>query len=445
MTGFWCERAVLGDEVATHVTITIDDGRMTSVQPDTDPPPDATRLGGVVLAGFANAHSHAFHRALRGHAQRGRGSFWTWRDLMYSVAGRLDPDRYHRLARAVYGEMVLAGFTSVAEFHYLHHQPDGRPYDDANAMGEALLAAASDAGIRITLLDTLYLHGGSDGDGYRPAEGVQIRYRDRDAAAWAERVDALRPSSGASVGAAVHSVRAVDPAAAAVVAEWAAANDAAVHVHLSEQPAENEACVATHGATPTAVLADAGVLGERTTVVHATHLTDRDLDRLGGARVSACICPTTERDLADGIGPTAELAGRGVRLCVGSDSHAVIDPFEEARALELDERLRSGRRGTHTATGLLRMVTVDGHRGSGWNNVGTIEVGAGADLVAVRLDSVRTAGATDAATVETVVFAASAADVSDVVIDGRHVVVEGRHATIDVAAELSNAIGEVIG
>jgi formiminoglutamate deiminase len=444
VTTYWCERALLDGAVAARVSIEVVEGRISAITPRSDAVPGATRLPGLAVPGLANAHSHAFHRALRGRTQQGPGSFWTWRELMYGVAARLDPDRYHRLARAVFAEMVSAGFTVVGEFHYLHHQPDGTPYDDPNAMSEALLAAATDAGIRITLLDTLYLHGGLGSNGYEPVSGPQVRYRDRDVDAWTDRVSAIPTSAGARIGAALHSVRAVDPTSARMVAAWAADRDAVLHAHLSEQPDENEACLAAHGITPTQLLADAGALNEPTTVVHATHLTGDDIGELGAARVTACICPTTERDLADGIGPTAELVAHGVRLCIGTDSHAVIDPFEEARAIELDERLRSGQRGTHPAADLLDAATLHGHRSLGWDDAGVLEVGARADLVAVRLDSVRTAGSTDDVAVAALVFAATSADVTDVVIDGRHLVADGRHSTIDVAAELTAAIAEVV-
>ena len=231
--------------------------------------------------------------------------------------------------------MALAGVTCVGEFHYLHHAPDGTPYDDPNAMGRAVLAAAGAAGLRITLLDACYLTGGL------------ARFRDRDAAAWAERVDAIAERGASKIGAAIHSVRAVDPDGARVVAEWAGGRP--LHAHVSEQPKENEECLAAHGRTPTGLLADAGALSADFTAVHATHLTDDDVALLGGAGVTACLCPTTERDLADGIGPARRLAEAGARLATGSDSHAVIDPFEEARAIELDERLATGVRGVHHA------------------------------------------------------------------------------------------------
>ena len=372
---------------------------------------DTHRLPGLTVPGLANAHSHAFHRALRGRTHGQRGTFWTWRDRMYAVADRLDPDSYFALAGAVYAEMAQAGIACVGEFHYLHHRPGGAPYPDPNAMGEALLAAAAEAGIRITLLDTCYLAGGVG----RPLEGTQRRFGDGDGARWAERVDALRPAPHARIGAAVHSVRAVPPAEVDTVVGWAARRGAPLHVHLSEQPAENEACLAAYGRTPTRLLAEHGALGPRSTAVHATHLTGADVADLGRSGTYACLCPTTERDLADGIGPAAELAAAGSPLTLGSDSHAVIDLFEEARAVELDERLRSLRRGNFDGAALLRAATVDGHASLGWPEAGRIAAGAPADLVSIRLDTARTAGIDPAQ----VVFAATAADIDTVVVSGR--------------------------
>ncbi len=232
---------------------------------------------------------------------------------MYEVAAALDPEGYHRLARAVLAEMALAGITAVGEFHYLHHGPGGVPYDDPNAMGEALLAAASEAGIRITLLDTCYLHGGI-GEG--PNE-TQRRFSDGDAERWGERAAALAATAGARIGAAVHSVRAVEPEAIAVVAAWAADRDCPLHAHLSEQPAENEACEAAFGVSPTQLLADNGALGPGFTAVHATHLSDEDVGLLGGARCCCCMCPTTERDLADGVGRARDLLDAGASSVAG--------------------------------------------------------------------------------------------------------------------------------
>ncbi len=435
---YWCELALVDGAVRESVRVTIDDGRFASVQIGAEPEPSDRRLRGISIPGLANAHSHAFHRALRSRTQCDGGTFWTWREQMYRAAERLEPDSYHRLARATFAEMALAGITAVGEFHYLHHRPDGGRYAEANAMGHALLSAAAEAGVRITLLDTLYLHGGADRSGPAPLTGVQRRFGDGDAETWADRVGALTPSPTQRIGVAIHSVRAVDPASMRAVASWAGAAGSPLHAHVSEQRAENEQCRAAYGTTPVGVLDDAGALESRFTAVHATHLTDHDVTLLGDSTV--CMCPTTERDLGDGIGPTRQLVDAGAALAVGSDSHAVIDLFEEARAIELDERLRSLERGCHGADRLLAAATVHGHRSLGWDDAGAVEVGHHADLGAVTLDSVRTAGVGVAGALEAVVFAATASDVTDVVADGRHVVTEGRHVDIDVARELHESI-----
>jgi formiminoglutamate deiminase len=426
-----------GDGPRRDVLIEVADGRFTAVTPGVPAPPDAVRLAGLTLPGLADAHSHAFHRALRGRTHQGLGTFWTWRERMYAVADRLDPDRYLALAAATYGEMALAGITCVGEFHYLHHAPGGRPYADPNAMAAALVEAAARAGVRLTLLDTCYLTAGVDG---APLTGPQRRFGDPDAHAWAGRVAALRPDPRRwRVGAAVHSVRAVPADQIPVVAGWAADAAAPLHLHLSEQRAENEACLAHHHRTPTELLADLGALGPGTTAVHATHLTDLDRTLLGDTGTGVCFCPTTERDLADGIGPARPLVDAGAPLSLGSDSHAVIDMFEEARAVELHTRLRDERRGHFTAAELLAAATVAGHRALGWDDAGVIAPGARADLVTVALDRVRTAGTDPAA----IVFTATAADVTAVVVDGRTVAREGHHVSMDVAAALRRSIGEV--
>jgi formiminoglutamate deiminase len=312
-------------------------------------PPGTQRLAGLTLPGLANAHSHAFHRALRGgpggdgsggggpaagtagaHAGRGAGTaggtFWTWRERMYAVAERLDPDNYFALARAVYAETALSGITCVGEFHYLHHAPGGKRYGDQNEMGRVLIEAAAAAGLRITLLDTCYLAGGfAPGGDPVPLAGVQLRFGDGTAAAWAQRVSALGGDSlgmaapHARLGAAIHSVRAVPPGQVPEIMAWSHAHGAPVHAHLSEQPLENAECRAAFGATPAEVLYDAGALGPRTTLVHATHLTEHDVELLGGSLSTVCLCPLTEADLADGVGPAPALAAAGSPLSLGSD------------------------------------------------------------------------------------------------------------------------------
>jgi len=441
---YWAEYAWLDGTVEQGVVLETAGGRITAVRTGVPaPPPGAEPLRGLTLPGLANAHSHAFHRALRGTVQIGSGTFWTWRRVMYSVADRLTPESYFALARATYAEMALAGITCVGEFHYLHHAPGGIPYDDPNAMGHALIAAAAEAGIRITLLDTCYLASGllSARRGKAP-DRHQLRFSDGSAAAWAERAAALVPEGDhARVGAAIHSVRAVPAAELATVADWARERDAPLHVHLSEQPAENDACLAVHDRTPTRLLADHGVLGPGTTAVHATHLTAADVALLGGSGTRVCMCPTTERDLADGIGPAADLMRAGSPLCLGSDSHAVIDLLEEARALELDERLRTRARGHWTASQLLRFATEFGHASLGWPEAGRLEAGRLADFTTVALDSVRTAGPPARLAAQAAVFAATGADVRHTVVGGRHVVRDGVHRSVpDVPAALADAI-----
>lgn len=441
MTRYFCDAAYLGTAPATaDVLVTVEGERFAAVDAGTARPADAVHLRGLTLPGFANAHSHAFHRALRGRAE-GPGTFWTWREQMYALAAVLDPASYRRLATAVFAEMVLAGYTAVGEFHYLHHQPEGGRYEDPNEMGAAVLGAAGAAGIRITLLDVCYLGAGAG----RPLSPAQRRFADAGVEAWAERVGALTAPQGARLGAAVHSLRAVPPPTAGTVAQHARALGMPLHFHLSEQPTENDAVLEAYGATPAALLEEVGALGAGSTAVHATHLTPADIEALGSSRTQVCVCPTTERSLGDGIGPARALADAGSALSLGSDSHAVVDPFEEARALELDERLASGARGRFGTGELLDAACAAGHRAIGWSEAGRIEPGCLGDLVTVSLDSVRLAGAQADDVLEHALFAAGAPDVTDVVVSGRHVVAEGRHVLGDVAHELRGALGDVLG
>ncbi|MFD3611788.1 formimidoylglutamate deiminase [Streptomyces atroolivaceus] len=436
---YWMSHAWLGTHVEPGVLLDVAGGRIAGVRTGIDtPPPGATPLHGLTVPGLANTHSHAFHRALRSTVQVGSGTFWTWRELMYRTASRLTPDTYYDLARATYAEMALAGITAVGEFHYLHHAPGGTPYDDPNAMGEALIAAAAEAGIRITLLDTAYL---AAGFGEKPSRH-QLRFSDTTADAWAERASLLKGDDDLVViGAAIHSVRAVPAGQLATVARWAQERAVPLHVHLSEQTAENDACLAAHGRTPARLLADHGVLGPHTTGIHNTHLTAEDIELLGTSRTGTCMCPTTERDLADGIGPAAALQGAGSPLSLGSDSHAVIDLFEEARAMELNERIRTHVRGHWTAAALLRAASAEGHAALGRPDAGVLEPGAPADLATVALDSVRTAGPLPRLAAEAAVFAATAADVRHTVVAGRHIVRDGRHTRIeDVPGALASAV-----
>lgn len=435
MTTYWSEYALLPSGLARDVRFSIAGDVFDRIEVG-QPRGDAHRLPGVVIPGLANTHSHAFHRALRGRTHAEGGTFWTWRSRMYDAARRLTPDNYLALARATYAEMALSGITSVGEFHYVHHDRDGSPYDNPNAMGEALQQAAREAGVRLTLLDTCYLAGGLTADGHQPLAPEQVRFGDGDVSRWAERVSYLDQDGTNLVGAAVHSVRAVPEADLRLLAHYArdGLQARAIHAHVSEQPAENEACQAFYGTTPTQLLADAGILDGDFSAVHATHLTVKDIAVMGDSRATASFCPTTERDLADGIGPARELLDAGARLSLGSDQHAVIDMFEEVRGLESHERLRTLHRGRLTQDELLSAATA--HDTIGWSDAGALRVGAKADLVALALDSPRTAGVP----AEFVLTAATSADVTDVIRDGESVVTDRQHRLGDVGRMLTGAI-----
>jgi formiminoglutamate deiminase len=434
LTAYWCAHAQLDAGPVAGVRVVVDDGRITAVERAPAPVDGDHRLPGVVLPGFANAHSHAFHRALRGRTHDRGGTFWTWRERMYGIARVLDPESYLALARAAYAEMALAGVTCVGEFHYLHHAPGGAHYDDGNTMGKALIQAAADAGVRLTLLDTCYVAGGLQRDGHVELDEAQVRFSDGDADAWSARVSALEDGPGVRIGAAVHSVRAVPAEQLGSVA--AAARGRPLHVHVSEQPAENEACLAFYGRTPAGLLHDRGVLGPDTTAVHATLLTDDDVAVLGGTGTTVCACPSTEADLADGVGPFPRLRDAGSPLCLGSDQHTLTDLLGEARLLETHGRLVTGERGRFRPDELLAALTVDGHRALGWPDAGRIAPGQRADLVAVRTDTPRTAGCAP----DQLIMAAAAADVHTVVVGGRVVVADGEHVLGDVGRLLAEAI-----
>ena len=342
---------------------------------------------------------------------------------MYEVAATLDPDRYYRLARATYGEMVLAGISAVGEFHYLHHGPGGRRRTPTpNAMGDALIAAAAEAGIRITLLDTCYLRGGPASSSTRCSGGSPTATPTRG------RRGSPRCGRSRACGSAPPCTRCGPSTRAS--RSWPGGPGPArpaARPRLRAAGRERPGARRPTARTPVEVLADAGALDDRFTAVHATHVTPADIGLLGAARCSCCICPTTERDLADGIGPTFALRDAGARLTLGSDSHAVIDLLEEARARRARRAAGVARRGAATTPlALLRMATEHGHHALGWPDAGRIEAGALADLTTVGLDSVRTAGTATDDALAGAVFAATAADVHHVVVGGRVVVRDGQ-------------------
>lgn len=414
----WCRRALVDGRFEDGVRLTTDaDGRLGELITGTVAQPGDLVVG-TAVPGFANAHSHLFHRALRGRTHAGGGDFWSWRRRMYAVAGALDPDSYRTLATAVFTEMVACGYTAVGEFHYVHHRPGGAPYTD-HAMELALADAAIDAGIRLTLLDTCYLTGGINA----PLEPEQQRFGDGTVDRWLDRWHRLRERLGSdrrglvTLGAALHSVRAVPEAAISAVAAGLPA-EVPLHVHLSEQPRENEECLDRYGVTPTALLDRAGALAVRLTAVHATNLSAADIALLGEAGVTIALCPTTEADLGDGIGPATALARAGAHIAIGSDQNAVIDPLLELRAAEGHERLAARLRGMFSPAELWLMGTANGYVSLGQGvpraRAG-LAVGDWCDLVELDDASSRTLGVQ----AEQLPLAATAADVRTTVVGGQ--------------------------
>jgi formimidoylglutamate deiminase len=312
----------------------------------------------IHLPALATAHSHAFQRAMRGTSQRRVAApalpaaqsqpddFWTWRGQMYRAANALTPESLSSIARVAFRELALAGVRTVGEFHYVHHQPDGTPYDDRTLLAEVVIRAARAEGLRIALLRVAYHRAGPG----RDAEPGQRRFCDEAVDDVLRDVDALRAKFAGDpdvvIGVAPHSVRAVPPSWLDPIARYAERHGAMLHMHVAEQRREIDECIAETGKRPVELLADRGVLSSRFAAVHATHLEPHEARLLGAARAFACICATTERDLGDGLPDVGALRAAGARLCTGIDSHVMTDPIEELRSLETLERLRTETRVT---------------------------------------------------------------------------------------------------
>lgn len=342
------------------------------------------RDGHIVLPGIATAHSHAFQRALRGRTQRSsaQGSFWSWRALMYEYAESLTPERIYEMSRRAYRELFMHGVRAVGEFHYVHHQADGTPYEDRTLMAASVTRAARDEGLRVCLLRVIYERGGFE----QPLDSVQKRFSDGRLDDALEDIEALQKrfagDANVRIGVAPHSVRAVSAPWIREAHAFASQRKLPFHMHVAEQVREVEECMNEHnGKTPVTLLGELGVLDERFVAVHATHLSASEADLLGKSRSFACICRTTERDLGDGLPNIAKLRDGGARFCLGTDSHAISCPFEEARALELDERTRTqSRHAGLSATELLHASTYEGYEALGFD-------ASGADQAAVHLDA----------------------------------------------------------
>ena len=387
---------------------------------------------GWALPGIANLHSHAFQRAMAGLAERQtdpNDSFWTWRETMYAMAARFTPELLHAVASQLYVEMLEAGYTTVCEFHYLHHAPDGQPYAPATAMGDALLAAARDTGIRVILLPVLYMAGGLDG---RPLSERQRRFG-HEVDAYLKLLDALRTHEGEGVriGCALHSLRAVPPPAMREVLAALPA-ETRVHIHIAEQVPEVEECIALRGARPVRWLLDNAKVDGRWTLVHATHLDEAEVRGIADSGATVAICTTTEGNLGDGLFPLRDYLDAGGRWGVGSDSHISVSPVEELRWLEYGQRLATRRRNIASSMRSPSVGTTlfDGVLASAADSTG-FDV---RDRVVLDADAPILAGATESDLIDRWIFSGNANAVRDVEVAGVRVVEDGRHRGQDAIA-----------
>lgn len=382
--------------------------------------------GRALFPGLVNAHSHAFQRLLRGRVQVSAGrttdDFWSWREQMYRAASVLGPEELYAVCRQTFLEMAFAGVTAVGEFHYLHHQPDGRRYADRQELAWQVLRAAREVGLRIVLLRVGYARAGFGVS----ANPRQARFIDESVDAFLAAVEELSAKNRdplATVGMAPHSVRAVPK-------EWMEAlgklPPRLTHLHVAEQPKEVEACLAEHRRRPVELLADVGLLHAQMTAVHGIHLTVEEVSALGRATAAVCACPSTERDLGDGVVPADALATAGVTLALGSDSQAQVDLLDEARQLEGHLRLIRGRRGVLDPVGLFQAATRGGARSLGLPT-GELVPGAPADFFTVDLSHPSLVGVAEEALLPAVVFGAEKAAVREVAVQGQLIVREGHH------------------
>jgi formimidoylglutamate deiminase len=392
--------------------------------------------GKALLPGFVNAHSHSFQRLIRGKSESRVASgrdFWSWRGTMYHAASRLDPRQVYDVARMAFLEMALAGTTTVGEFHYLHNAPDGRPYDDPNLLSKQVIAAAQSVGIRIVLLRAAYLRSGF---GLPPDPGQRRFYE--SSKTFLENMTALVnevSKDGAQVhcGVAPHSIRAVPLRELCEIAEWTRTNRLPLHMHVAEQMAENAACLREYGVTPVELLAKEGILGADFTAVHGVHVTVEEVAMLAAAAVTVCSCPTTERNLGDGIVRADDIFAAGISVALGSDSQTQIDPLEDARELEYHLRLQQQKRaildqsgGKTLAAKLFDCATVQGARSLAVPS-GELKPGAYADFFTVDLKDVSIAGNSAEDLLPILVFSLNRSAIRDVVVNGRFIVREQQH------------------
>ena len=399
----------------------------------------------ALLPGLVNAHSHAFQRTIRGRTERRSqnitDTFWTWREQMYAAANRLTPEEIYAASRMAFLEMALSGITAVGEFHYIHHAPDGTKYSDPNLLEREVIRAARDVGLRIALLRVAYARAGHQTE----PNPHQIRFIESSPDVYVESLEQLLAAPElkdgfAWAGVAPHSVRAVPLDYLKRIVSFADSRGLVVHMHVAEQTAEVEACIEEYGRSPVALLDTEGLLSERFTAVHAIHVTPKAIGALARGRATVCACPTTERNLGDGVVPVDAYFKAGVPVSLGTDSQTQIDLLEDARELEYHLRLQHTARNVLVTTddtdesGLARRLfdcaTVSGATSIGFDG-GNLEPGAPADFFTVDLDDPSVAGSTPENLLANVVFSLSARAIRDVVVAGERIVADGRHAQQD--------------
>jgi formimidoylglutamate deiminase len=433
--------ALLAEGWTRHVNVTVSEAGLVTLIEQGVPPPQAERVAGIVIPGMPNAHSHAFQRAMAGAAEyrlSARDSFWTWRQAMYAVANRIEPAQLQIVATQLFIEMLKAGYTAVAEFHYLHRRTNGASYAGDNELWDAIRAAAETAGIGLTLLPTLYQTGDFDG---RPLKAEQGRFA-MDADAFVRAVDAAarsdrhRASTTMRTGAAFHSLRAVPLATLHTVAAQLQGIDAALplHIHVAEQIREVQSCKRQFGIRPIELLLQTGLLNEHWCLVHCTHATLEELRGIAKSAATVCVSISTEANLGDGFFDAVRFMQAGGQLCVGSDSQSTVSPAEELRWMEYQQRLRRRRRGVlatkteaHVGTRLWKNMAIAGARALG-QPVGSIAVGRRADWLVLDPSHPALAGAAPEAAPDHLVFAGADAAIGDVMVAGRWVVKDRHHA-----------------
>ena len=432
MTTILAEKAFLHTGWANSVRLRIADGLIESVETGCDASPDDDCAASIVIPGIANAHSHAFQRALAGHAERrgptGTDTFWSWREQMYRLAGTIDADELAAIARQAFSEMLSVGYTSVAEFHYLH----GEATADRGrcAMFQAIVQAAADTGIRLTYVPVLYERAGFD----QPEPSAEQRRFAMSPDEFVDHYEFARETTerNTTVGIGAHSLRAVTRSSLRRLADVSRRDECPMHLHIAEQCAEVDQCLATYNARPVEWLLSEFSPDDRWCLVHATHISEEELASLCGCGAVVCLCPSTEANLGDGLFPLRSWLDRGGRIAIGSDSQITINPYEELRWLEYGQRLSSRSRiiaagpDSHTGRRLFEQVLEGGGLACG-HGAGQLRAGAPADLVTLDDESPMLAGHDAESMLDALVFVGARLPIDRVMVGGEWRVLEGDH------------------